>query len=61
MWRRYEEEIQGESMRRLFKKSMRRINKKIENGKEKLEKAKIKVISWSKKFKIGSEGHKVSS
>ena len=61
MRRRYEEEVQGESMRRLFKKSMRRINKKFENGKGKLEKEKIKVIYWSKKFKIGSEGHKLSS
>ena len=57
----YVEEVQGESMRRLFKKSMRRINKKFENGKGKLEKEKIKVIYWSKKFKNGSEGHEISS
>ena len=55
------EEVQGGSMRRILKKSMRRQKKFLKKVKEKIEKEKLKVIYRLKRFKIGSGDHQISS
>ena len=56
MRRKYKEKVWGGFLRKVWGG----LTKMFEKVKERIEKEKIKVIYWSRKFKSGSEGHKIS-